>query len=140
MPETIEGCQHATANAYWYIARSFSGVVGAVLGYHHPESYVLNNENSGAGYGRVTTFPNGPDNGLILSRKVLTEIPTCLRGVMPGAYVTPQNCHTFYSRNTIQDGSGDLAGRKLLAVKCGGPAGTSSQGVMFFDITGPWAY
>lgn len=138
--ETLENAQYSTANSHGYIARSFSGIGGAVLGYHYPESYVANDENSGAGYGRVTTFPNGPDNGLILSRKVLTEIPTCLRGVIPGAYVTPQNCHAFYSRNTIQDGSGDLGGRKLLAVKCGGPAGTSSQGVMFFDITGPWAY
>ncbi len=138
--ETIESCQHSAANAYGYIARSFSGMVGAVLGYHNPESYIAGDENSGAGYGRVTTFPNGPDNGLILSRKVLTEIPQCLRGVLPGAYFTPQNCHASYSRNTTQDGSGDLAGRKLLAVKCGGPAGTSSQGVMFFDVTGPWAY
>ena len=140
MSEPVENAQHATANSYGYIARSFSGVVGAVLGYHHPESYAYVDENSGAGYGRVTTFPNGPDNGLILSRKVLTEIPACLRGVIPGAYVTPQNCHAFYNRNTIQDGSGDLAGRKLLAIKCGSPAGTSSQGVMFFDVSGPWAY
>lgn len=123
-----------------YLQRSFSGFSGAVFAWQVPESYSRANSVSGAGYGVVTTFPNGPDNGLVLSRKLIFEPDVCLRGVFPGAYLTPQNCHANYSRNTLQDGSGDLAGRKLLAVKCGVAAGTSSQGVMFFDITGPWAY
>ena len=123
-----------------YLQRSFSGIPDSVLAKHAPESYSYGNTPSGAGYGFVTTFPNMPDSGLVLSRKMIFETGVCLRGVLSGAYLTPQNCHTFYSRNTLQDGSGDLAGRKLLAVKCGSPAGTSSQGVMFFDITGPWAY
>ena len=113
---------------------------GAVFARQVPESYSLTDSVSGAGYGAVTTFPNGPDSGLVLSRKALFEPSVCLRGVLAGAYLTPQNCHANYSRNTLQDGSGDLAGRKLLAVKCGAAAGTSSRGVMFFDVTGPWAY
>lgn len=123
-----------------YLQRSFSGISGAVFARQRPESYTYLDSVSGAGYGVVTTFPNGPDSGLVLSRKTLFEPSVCLRGVLAGAYLTPQNCHANYSRNTLQDGSGDLAGRKLLAVKCGGPAGTVSAGVMFFDITGPWAY
>ncbi len=124
-----------------YLQRSFAGFSGAVFARQLPESYLLRaNSASGAGYGAVTTFPNGPDSGLVLSRKALFEPSVCLRGVLAGAYLTPQNCHANYSRNTLQDGSGDLAGRKLLAVKCGLVAGTSSQGVMFFDVTGPWAY
>ena len=123
-----------------YLQRSFSGISGAVFARQRQESYTHVDSVSGAGYGVVTTFPNGPDSGLVLSRKTLFEPSVCLRGVLAGAYLTPQNCHANYSRNTLQDGSGDLAGRKLLAVKCGTPAGTSSQGVMFFDITGPWAY
>ncbi len=127
-------------DSWAYLQRSFSGTSGAVFARQVPESYSRNDSVSGAGYGAVTTFPNGPDSGLVLSRKTLFEPSVCLRGVLAGAYLTPQNCHASYSRNTIQDGSGDLAARKLLAVKCGISAGTSSQGVMFFDITGPWAY
>lgn len=136
---TIENSQRSL-NASIYVPRSFAGTSGAVSANQITESYTHADGNSGAGYGAVTTFPNGPDNGLVLSKKLIFEPGVCLRGVFPGAYLTPQNCHANYSRNTLQDGASDLAGRKLLAVKCGGPAGTSSQGVMFFDITGPWAY
>lgn len=135
----IETVRQAFDNSA-YLQRSFSGMSGAVFSRQMPESYLRNDSISGAGYGAVTAFPNGPDSGLVLSRKTLFEPSVCLRGVLAGAYLTPQNCHANYSRNTLQDGSGDLAGRKLLAVKCGSAAGTSSQGVMFFDVTGPWAY
>jgi hypothetical protein len=69
---------------------------------------------------------------------MITEPAVCYRGNLRGLYVAPQNCHLSFSRNTIIDGAGDMAGRKLLAVKCGSAAGTGSQGVVFFDITGPW--
>lgn len=136
---SVENSQQSL-NALVRIARSFSGLSGAVAARQIAESYTYSDNNSGNGFGWQTTFPNAADNGLVLSRKVIFEPGLCVRGVMPGAYLTPQNCHSSYSRNTIQDGSGDLAGRKLLAVKCGAPAGTVSAGVMFFDITGPWAY
>ena len=138
---SIDSCANDNAGVV-YLCRSFSGLGAGIAANQNPESYGsgVSSNSSGAGYGRVTTFPNGPDNGLVLSRKMLVEPSVCLRGVMPGAYVTPQNCHASYSRNTIQDGSGDLASRKLMAVKCGAPAGTVSAGVMFFDITGPWVY
>lgn len=135
----IENSQQSL-NAFIYVPRSFSGTSGAVSARQIAESYTYADNNSGAGFGWQNTFPNAADNGLVLSRKVIFEPGVCVRGVFPGAYLTPQNCHASYSRNTIQDGSGDLAGRKLLAIKCGGPAGTSSQGVMFFDVSGPWAY
>ena len=137
---SVENSQQSLNVLNVRIARSFSGLSGAVAARQIAESYTHSDNNSGAGFGWQTTFPNAADNGLVLSRKVIFELGSCVRGVMPGAYLTPQNCHASYSRNTIQDGSGDLAGRKLLAVKCGAVAGTSSQGVMFFDITGPWAY
>ena len=139
LENAIENSQQSM-NANVYIARSFSGLSGSVAARQIAESYTRSDNNSGAGFGWQTTFPNAADNGLVLSRKVIFEPGVCVRGVFPGAYLTPQNCHANYSRNTLQDGSGDLGGRKLLAIKCGSPAGTSSHGVMFFDVTGPWAY
>ena len=120
------------------VARSFTGLSGAISATKMPESYHKSDTSSGAGYGPVTTYPNGANNGLILSRIVLTEGSTCLRGSVRGAYIAPQNCHASFTRNTVIDGAGDMAGRKLLAVKCGSPAGTASRSVMFFDVTGPW--
>ncbi|MDD2610646.1 MAG: hypothetical protein PHX60_13350 [Giesbergeria sp.] len=95
---------------------------------------------SGASTPSVLTpsYPNGPDNGLILARKTLIEPGICLRGYSRGLYVTPQNCHAQFNWRDKIDGQGELAGRKLLAIKCGGPASTTSEGVAFVDITGPW--
>lgn len=121
-----------------HVARSFTGLSGAISAIKMPESYRNSNANSGAGFGHIKTYPNGANNGLILSRTVLTEGSTCLRGSVRGAYIAPQNCHASFTRNTVIDGAGDMAGRKLLAVKCGSPVATSSRGVMFFDVTGPW--
>lgn len=130
--------EYVSNSHYLRCARSFTGLAGAILLRKTPEFFMNSDTSSGAGYGVVTTYPNGPNNGLILSRLVLSEDGVCLRGNTRGAYITPQNCHASFTRNTIIDGAGDMAGRKLLAVKCGAPAGTSSQGVMFFDVTGPW--
>lgn len=130
--------EYVSTSHYLRCARSFTGIPGAILLRKTPEFSRNNDGISGAGTGLVATYPNGPNNGLILSRIVLSEDGVCLRGNTRGAYITPQNCHASFNRNTIIDGAGDMAGRKLLAVKCGSSAGTSSQGVMFFDVTGPW--
>jgi hypothetical protein len=84
-------------------------------------------------------YPNGPNNGLILTRKVLYESGVCLRGYLRGGFVTGQNCNASFAWRDKITGQGDYAGKRLLAVKCGSPAGVASQGVAFFDITGPWA-
>jgi hypothetical protein len=135
---SLEYCAAGTGSRS-YFPRSFTGIGGPIAGFHSPETYVVNaNIASGGGYGTVTTYPNGPNNGLMLSRKNVGEINICYRGTTRGMYVTPQNCHASFTRNNIIEGSGDLAGRQLLAVKCGGSAQTVSAGVVFFDITGPW--
>lgn len=134
----VYALEYTSNSQYLRCARSFTGLAGAILLRKTPEFFMNGDAISGAGYGVVTTYPNGPNNGLILSRIALSEDGVCLRGNTRGAYITPQNCHASFTRNTVIDGAGDMAGRKLLAVKCGAPANTSSQGVMFFDVTGPW--
>jgi hypothetical protein len=121
------------------VPRSFSGLGSAVAAIGQVECHVSNSVHaSGAGFGQVTTYPNGPNNGLMLVRRSIAEPGVCQRGVLRGVYLAPQNCHASFDRNTQIDGSGDTAGRKLMAVKCGSVAGTTNQGVVFFDITGPW--
>ena len=122
-----------------FTARSFTGLGGSVLLDHAQESYGTAAGVSGATANTVVpTYPNGPNNGLILSRKLLVERGVALRGVSRGLLLAAQNCHTQFNWRDKVDGQGAYAGRKLLAVKCGSAAGTASQGVVFFDITGPW--
>lgn len=122
-----------------YAARSFTGLGGSSALSVAAEGFLSNGGTAGA---LTNTFapiyPNGPNNGLVLVRKVLIETGVALRGVHRGVLYPVQNCHSFFNWRDKIDGQGSYAGRKLLAVKCGSPAGGVSQGVVLFDITGPW--
>ncbi len=123
-----------------FTPRSFTGLGGSVQLDHAQESY--NTEagvSGGVASSMVPTYPNGPNNGLLLSRKLLVERGLALRGVSRGLLTAVQNCHTQFNWRDKVPGQGQYAGRTLMAVKCGSAAGTASQGVVFFDITGPWA-
>ena len=124
-----------------YIARSFTGFGAPVLAMHSAESHcsATGAQASGSVFSEFApVYPNGPDNGLILTRKILYERNTALRGVAPGFYIAPQICHAAFVGGEKIDGQGTFSGRKLLAIKCGSAAGPNSQGVVFIDITGPW--
>lgn len=122
-----------------YFPRSFTALGGAVAGQHYSSEYATGTPSGNTAQPQAPAYPNGPDNGLILARKWLVEPSVCRRGAMPGFYVVPQNCHAAFNWRDKIDGQGELAGHKLLAIKCGSPASTSSQGVVFIDITGPWS-
>lgn len=122
-----------------FTARSFTGLGGSVQLGQGQESHAAVTGTSGAGTNTMApAYPNGPNNGLILSRKLLVEMGVALRGVSRGLLLAAQNCHAHFNWRDKVPGQGQYAGRTLMAVKCGSPAGTSSQGVVFFDITGPW--
>lgn len=122
-----------------FVARSYSGLGGSLESYHTSE---LHSVSGASGYaGTLITpgsFPNVADNGLVLSRKVIVEPGVALRGFDVGALLCIQNAHNSFNNNDTIDGTGQLSGRKLKAVKCGSPSGDGSQGVIFVDITGPW--
>jgi hypothetical protein len=123
-----------------YMMRNSTGLGGSVAATHCNESYPCISTGSSGGVNTPSTpvYPNGSNNALILTRKTLTEAVGGLRGLLPGIYLTTQNCHASFPRLEKVAGQGNLVGRKLLAVKCGGANATASQGVVFFDITGPW--
>ena len=87
------------------------------------------------------TFPAPADNSLRLSKIVMLDGASgaAPRGEMPGALYGLQSgtLAGFGSDAKVFDGEGDFAGKKLLSVHVGS-MGSSSQGVAFFDITGPW--
>lgn len=137
---SFEYASHTGQNVWGpYIARSFTGLGGSIASQHAAESHFTASGTAGTSLSvNAPTYPNGPNNGLLLTRKLLIEPGLALRGRARGVFISPQPCHTAFNWRDKIDGQGDLAGRKLMAVKCGSPAATSSQGVVFFDITGPW--
>lgn len=93
------------------------------------------------------TFPSPVDGGLRLSKKALV---TAYGGAAPrcelvGLYHVPMSgvSDTFKTRDIVP-GSGPLAGHKLLALNPSAPYAytttpvSTTTGVSFVDITGPW--
>jgi hypothetical protein len=132
-----------TAEFGFSAPRSRSGVAGAVSMIKTLESYmattstVASGGTTNPGGAAFATYPAPANQGLILSRVILAE-GGGPRGYLRGFYGTPQNCHAAFNQMDRIAGQGAFAGRKLMALKCGSSAGTTSQGVVFVDITGPW--
>lgn len=125
-----------------FMARSFTAVGSSLQCTHGLESLGPSGSDSGAS-GAVSCalapqYPNPCGNALLLSRKAIVEPGVALRGFLRGIYLTTQQCHPSFSHRDRIEGSGMQAGKSLLAIKCGSPAGAVSQGVIFADITGPW--
>lgn len=124
-----------------FAARSFTGLGGAVPMLHAAESYFSAGSVTSGDLGSnnsTPTYPNPADNGLLLSRKMLVEPSVSLRGIDRGVFVVPQKCASFFAWRDKVDGQGAHQGRKLMAIRCGGPAANSAVGLIFIDITGPW--
>jgi hypothetical protein len=85
---------------------------------------------------RVMPYPNGPDNALVFS-KVLSWSQAGLRGSFPGMYHSPQNCQTAFVYKDLIAGTGELAGKTVMAMPVGNATKTS-YGLCFLDLTGPW--
>lgn len=137
----VEHCHYAPVPESGYVPRSYTALGGSVAGATYVTSgWQTASAVSGTGANStMPTYPNGPDNGLALSGKSVVEPGVCLRGRTRGIYMVVQNCHEQFGWRDKIDGQGALLGRKLVAIKCGAPAGTGSAGVVFVDITGPWS-
>lgn len=122
--------------------RAFSGLGSAV--FCRPvseagEAYQISGKHSSAGFG---PGPSSIDGQIKLARVLMSEsasysAPRC---VVPGVLIVPQLVSdAAFLPGTVIDGSGSLAGRKLLSVITGASATASTGlGVAFIDITGPW--
>lgn len=136
----VESVLSNTGVSACYAPRSFTGLGGAVEMRRMSESFFSSGVVSGAEGGSVVfaSYPNPANNGLFMTRHLVFERSFSLRGATRGVLLAPQNCHAAFNWRDKIDGQGSMYGRKLIAVKCGAPANTTSQGVIFFDITGPW--
>lgn len=83
-------------------------------------------------------YPAPVDNGLMLTPVLLhnTQGP---RGYLPGLRYSPQVVNTSFSSGDVVAGSGDMAGKKVQAVRLGALITTPAQcGCVFVDHTADW--
>ena len=138
VPEGCVGYSHRNARTGAYLVRSHTAIGQSVaaqrLGAHHNGSTADVYAGS-AGYS-LGTYPNGPNNGLMTG--VLELHALGIRGTLPGLLHPVQDCGNAFATGAIVDGTDDLAGRRLMAIRTAPPAGAVVAGTVFIDVTGPW--
>ena len=137
VPNGCVGYSHRSARTGAYLVRAHTAIGQSTavqrLGAHHNGS-TADVYAGTAGYS-VGTYPNGPNNGLMTGALELHAMG--IRGTLPGLLHPVQDCGNAFATGAIVDGTGDLAGRRLMAIRTGPPAG-GTVGTVFIDITGPW--
>ena len=137
-PEGCCGYSHRNARGGAYMPRAYTGIGQSVavqrLGAHHNGS-TADVYAGAAGYS-LGAYPNGPNNGLMTGALELHGLGG-IRGALPGLLHPVQDLSNAFATGAIVDGTDDLAGRRLMAIRTGSPAG-STLGTVFIDVTGPW--
>lgn len=139
MPNGCVGYSHRSARVGAYLVRSHTAIGQAIaaqrIGAHHngstADAYA---GTSGYSWG---TYPNGPNNGLLTGP--LELVAQGIRGSLPGLLHPVQDLGAAFSNGGNVDGTDDLAGRRLLAIRTAPPAGAVTAGTVFLDTTGPWS-
>lgn len=138
VPDGCCGYSHRSARGGAYMPRAYTAIGQAIavqrLGSHHNGS-TADVYAGAAGYS-LGAYPNGPNNGLMTGALELHALG--IRGTLPGLLHPVQDCGTVFASGAIVDGTDDLTGRRLLAIRTAPPSGAAVGGMVFIDITGPW--
>ena len=137
VPDGCVGYSHRSARTGAYLVRFYTAIGQSTaaqrLGAHHNGS-TADVYAGTAGYS-LGAYPNGANNGLLTGALELHAAG--LRGTLPGLLHPVQDCGTSFATGATVDGTDDLAGRRLLAIRTGPPAG-GTVGTVFIDTTGNW--
>ena len=137
VPDGCVGYSHRSARTGAYLVRAYTAIGKSTaaqrLGAHHNGS-TADVYAGTAGYS-LGAYPNGANNGLLTGALELHAAG--LRGTLPGLLHPVQDCGTSFATGATVDGTDDLAGRRLLAIRTGPPAG-GTVGTVFIDTTGNW--
>ena len=137
VPDGCVGYSHRSARTGAYLVRAYTAIGQSTaaqrLGAHHNGS-TADVYAGTAGYS-LGAYPNGANNGLLTGALELHAAG--LRGTLPGLLHPVQDCGTSFATGATVDGTDDLAGRRLLAIRTGPPAG-GTVGTVFIDTTGNW--
>lgn len=137
VPDGCVGYSHRSARGGAYLVRAHNGIGQATaaqrVGAHH-NGVTADCYAGTAGYS-WGVYPNGPNNGLLMAPLELFALG--IRGALAGLMHPVQDCGLAFATGATVDGTDDLAGRRLMAVRTGPPA-SGTTGTVFFDTTGPW--
>ena len=138
VPDGCCGYSGRSARGGAYLVRAHTAIGQSIaaqrLGAHH-NGATADVYAGTPGYS-VGTYPNGPNNGLMTGALELHALG--IRGTLPGLLHPVQDCGNAFATGAIVDGTDDLAGRRLMAIRTAPPAGAVVAGTVFIDITGPW--
>lgn len=142
-PGSLSGSSTTSASSGGAVfPRAFSGLGSAALCRPVNEAgtpYEISGRHSNSGLG---PGPSSIDGQIKLARSMMAEqaIYSAPRCAIPGVLIVPQLvADGQFLPGSVIDGSGALAGRKLLSVLTSTNAAVASGlGVAFIDITGPW--
>ena len=138
VPDGCCGWSHRSARSGAYMVRSYTAIGQSIavqrLGAHHNGS-TADVYAGTAGYS-LGAYPNGPNNGLMTGALELHALG--IRGTLPGLLHPVQDCASAFATGAIVDGTDDLAGRRLMAIRAAPPSGAVVAGTVFVDMTGPW--
>jgi len=137
-PDGCCGYSGRSARGGAYLVRAHTAIRQSIaaqrLGAHH-NGATADVYAGTAGYS-VGTYPNGPNNGLMTGALELHALG--IRGTLPGLLHPVQDCGNAFATGAFVDGTDDLAGRRLLAIRTAPPSGAVVPGSVFLDVTGPW--
>lgn len=98
---------------------------------------VTNNIQSG--YNTGISWPNGPDQAMVIHPAYALESAAHLRGTFPGLYCIHNNMGAALGDLTVVDSVVNYSGRKFLAVSVSRrDSGADGSPRVLFDLTGPW--
>ncbi|WP_422847636.1 hypothetical protein ACOYR4_18660 [Acidovorax sp. M14] len=137
-PDGCLGYSGRTTRNGAYVVRSHTAIGQSTsvqrLGAHH-NGGTTDVYAGVAGYS-LGSYPNGPNNGLMTGALELHALG--IRGTLPGLLHPVQDLGSAFASGAIVDGTDDLAGRRLMAIRTGPPA-SGTVGTVFMDMTGPWS-
>lgn len=120
-----------------YIARAANTLGGAARCFSAQVMGAGLSANSSYAAGSVGwQYPSPADNGLMLSPVAIYNAQG-YRGYLPGVLMSPQVVNGSFGTGDIVPGSGDMAGRKLMAIAIGATSGAGA-GTLFFDAVDAW--
>lgn len=139
VPDGCCGYSGRSARGGAYLVRAHTAIGQAIaaqrVGAHH-NGTTADVYAGTPGYS-TGTYPNGPNNGLMTGALELHAMG--IRGTLPGLLHPVQDCGNSFATGAIVDGTDDLVGRRLMAIRTAPPSGAVVAGTVFIDVTGPWA-
>lgn len=138
VPDGCCGYSGRSARGGAYLVRAHTAIGQSLavqrLGAHHNGSTA--DVYAGTPGYSIGAYPNGPNNGLMTGALELHSMG--IRGTLPGLLHPVQDLGDAFATGAVVDGTDDLAGRRLMAIRTAPPSGAVVAGTVFIDVTGPW--